>query len=133
MIGHSFVAEVAYTVVMAVARIRLRIHPAEASRMTGEELMSMMPEWIEMGLGVEDMVDAFRQCPVAPVIRERTWWLTIASTPRHGGSLMSMAWSMGCDLASSTSVAFLFCVLHWRGAQELQEWVRTWMTSPRST
>ena len=25
-----------------------------------------MPEWAEFGLGCEDMVDAFRQCPVAP-------------------------------------------------------------------
>ena len=33
---------------------------------SSEELAAQMPEWAEFGLGCEDMVDAFRQCPVAP-------------------------------------------------------------------
>ena len=33
---------------------------------SAKELATQMPEWAEFGLGCEDMMDAFRQCPVAP-------------------------------------------------------------------
>jgi hypothetical protein len=40
--------------------------PEEASDWTTEKLVAEMPEWVQVGLGCDDMTDAFRQSPVAP-------------------------------------------------------------------
>ena len=40
--------------------------PPNASQWPTEEILAALPEWARCGLGCDDMVDAFRQSPVAP-------------------------------------------------------------------
>ena len=60
----GFIAEAAYTLVEEYAKMYL---PEGAERWPTEKLLSHLPEWLECGVGCDDMTDAFRQSPVAPV------------------------------------------------------------------
>ena len=61
VISVSFVQEAAAACVQAWMKQQEAQHGAGHADRDG-----CLPEWLEFGLGCEDMVDAFRQCPVHP-------------------------------------------------------------------
>ena len=63
VIAVGFAADAAVMVTDECARLHL---PEETSKMTTQQLIETMPDWIQLGLGCDDMTDAFRQSPVAP-------------------------------------------------------------------
>ena len=63
VIAVGFAADAA----LMIAEEHIRLHlPSEASDWQTEKLREEMPSWIQCGLGCDDMMDAFRQSPVAP-------------------------------------------------------------------
>ena len=63
VIAVGFAADAALMVTDERARLHL---PEETTTMTTQQLIKTMLDWIQLGLGCDDMTDAFRQSPVAP-------------------------------------------------------------------
>ena len=63
VIAVGFASDAALMIMDECRKLHL---PEKASDWTTEELVSEMPEWVQVGLGCDDMTDAFRQSPVAP-------------------------------------------------------------------
>ena len=63
VIAVGFAADAAHMILEECIRLHL---PPDASEWPTEKLLEEVPEWIQCGLGCDDMVDAFRQSPVAP-------------------------------------------------------------------
>ena len=63
VIAVGFAADAALMITEECIRLHL---PSEATNWQTEELLEKMPEWVQCGLGCDDMTDAFRQSPVSP-------------------------------------------------------------------
>ena len=59
----GFAAEAVYTIVDEYIEVFL---PPESRAWPLERLLNELPEWLQCGLGCDDMNDAFRQSPVSP-------------------------------------------------------------------
>ena len=59
----GFAAEAVYTIISEYSDVFL---PPEAKTWPMERVLGELPEWLQCGLGCDDMTDAFRQSPVAP-------------------------------------------------------------------
>ena len=63
VIAVGFAADAALMITEECAKQHL---PEDAARWPTGKLVEEMPEWVQVGLGCDDMTDAFRQSPVAP-------------------------------------------------------------------
>ena len=63
VIAVGFAADAAVMITDECTRLHL---PEGASNMTTQQLTDTVPDWIQLGLGCDDMTDAFRQSPVTP-------------------------------------------------------------------
>ena len=66
VISTTFVLEAATACVNAVLMHFCGLTQSQIDALTPASASSLLPEWMDFGLGCEDMVDAFRQSPVAP-------------------------------------------------------------------
>ena len=66
VISTAFAADACGVTCRAILESFIGICEEACQQSSAKELATQMPEWAEFGLGCEDMVGAFRQCPVAP-------------------------------------------------------------------
>ena len=63
VIAVGFAADAALMITEECVKIHL---PTGATEWQRDELLAQMPDWVQCGLGCDDMTDAFRQSPVSP-------------------------------------------------------------------
>ena len=66
VINTSFCLDVTRAIVRAILEENFQMSWKDVEAISASRIMELLPEWAEFGLGCDDMVDAFRQCPIAP-------------------------------------------------------------------